>query len=70
VSSKANKRIKVKVRRAISSGGSLLLTLPKDFCERNGLVPGSELALIYDHELVIRPWIFEDVARVDSPDKE
>jgi antitoxin component of MazEF toxin-antitoxin module len=60
-------RIKTKVRKAIGAGGSLLVTLPKEFCKRNDLGPGSELAMIFDHELVIRPWVFENVARFGKP---
>lgn len=60
-------RIKAKVRKAIGAGGSLLVTLPREFCKRNELGPGSELVLIFDHELVIRPWVFEDVAHSGKP---
>ncbi len=48
-------KVKATVRKAIGSGGSLMVTLPKEFCRRNGLSPGSELVLIFDHEMVIRP---------------
>ncbi|HIC90541.1 MAG TPA: AbrB/MazE/SpoVT family DNA-binding domain-containing protein [Syntrophaceae bacterium] len=55
------KKIDVAVRKTIGAGGSLLITLPKKFCKRNNLKAGDELALIFDHEMVIRPWLCEDV---------
>ena len=51
----AKTKIRSTVRKTIGSGGSLLITLPKSFCNNHGLKTGDELAIIYDGELLIKP---------------
>ena len=48
-------KINTTVRKTIGSGGSLLITLPKGFCNTHGLKTGDELAVIYDGELLVKP---------------
>jgi antitoxin component of MazEF toxin-antitoxin module len=51
----ARTKINTTVRKTIGSGGSLLITLPKRFCNTHGLKTGDELAVIYDGELLVKP---------------
>ena len=66
-----NKRINVGVRKVLQVGGSLGIVLPIGFCRNNGLRKGDEIVLIFDHELLVRPWLTEDTrsAMVQSEKK-
>ena len=46
-------KTKVKTRRVIRSGDSLILTLPQDFVRKSGLKKGDVVAMAYDSLLVI-----------------
>jgi len=44
---------KVKTRKIIKSGGSLLITLPREFTRKSGLSKGDTVAVAYDGLFVI-----------------
>jgi len=57
-------KINAKVKKIIKIGGSLGITLPIKFCKHTGLEQGDKVGVIFDHELLLKPWMNQNMKRV------
>ena len=48
-------RVREDIRRVIKIGGSLAITIPKEYVEAHGLKPGAIVRILYDDFLHAKP---------------